>query len=323
MTEDRFPDSLIRQWPPGLRVGRAMFLGNAGGFSGTRLWRFSGESDYCLRRWPSGVSEARVRRAHRGLARLADAGIDYVPVSYAWRDGSTAVLAAQHWWELTPWLPGTAAVERRPSPARIMAAMQGLARVHRAWAEAETGQTGHPIPTLHRRWQLAEQSASAAGMIHRRMDTLPNPLPWVAARMTDAIRQHLPRVQQRLQAASTCSVPLQLCIRDVRRDHLLFVGDRLTGIVDFAAMGRDSVATDLARLLAEWDPCVRQMVLDSYVVIRPLSDRECELCDLLRQVNPVLSGLQWLQWLVVEERSFDDWDAVTQRMMDCLESMGR
>ena len=36
------------------------------------------------------------------------------------------------------------------------------------------------------------------------------------------------------------SFRLQPCLRDARPEHFLFEGDRLTGLVDFGAMGVDS-----------------------------------------------------------------------------------
>ena len=42
---------------------------------------------------------------------------------------------------------------------------------------------------------------------------------------------------------------LQPCIRDVWHDHILFLGDSVSGIVDYGAMAVDTVAGDIARLL--------------------------------------------------------------------------
>ncbi len=53
----------------------------------------------------------------------------------------------------------------------------------------------------------------------------------------------------RAGAAELLAAPLQPCIRDVWHDHVLFVGDDVSGLVDFGAMQPDSVAADIARLL--------------------------------------------------------------------------
>ena len=48
-------------------------------------------------------------------------------------------------------------------------------------------------------------------------------------------------------------VPFNLCIGDVWHDHILFEGDAVTGMIDFAAAKVDHVAADLARLLGQPD----------------------------------------------------------------------
>ena len=56
-------------------------------------------------------------------------------------------------------------------------------------------------------------------------------------------------------------IRLQPALRDARPEHFLFEDDRLSGLVDFGAMGVESVAADLARLIGEWfdgDPDARR-----------------------------------------------------------------
>ena len=72
------------------------------------------------------------------------------------------------------------------------------------------------------------------------------------------------------------SCPLQPCLRDARPEHFLFEGDRVSGLVNFGAMGVDCVAGDLARLIGEWldgDPTARAEALAAYERIRPLDGR--------------------------------------------------
>ena len=114
-----------------------------------------------------------------------------------------------------------------------------------------------PIPAVFRRWKLASQAGETLELVPQRADALPEPLPWVARRMVEHIRRLLPGVLRDLEAARAWNAPLQRCIRDLRRDHLLFQGDQLSGIVDFDAMGVDNVSADVARLLADWSPTIR------------------------------------------------------------------
>ena len=81
----------------------------------------------------------------------------------------------------------------------------------------------------------------------------------------------------RLTRRPRWSLRLQPCLRDARPEHFLFEGDRLSGLVDFGAMGVDCVAGDLARLIGEWldgDPAARGEALAAYERIRPLEPAE-------------------------------------------------
>ena len=69
---------------------------------------------------------------------------------------------------------------------------------------------------------------------------VPAALPAFAARVAAALRPWAAR-----------PVPLQLCLRDVWHDHVLFTGNRVTGIIDYGAVGIDHPAVDLARLLGD------------------------------------------------------------------------
>src|SRR5206468_88816 len=95
----------------------------------------------------------------------------------------------------------------------------------------------------------------------------------LARRWLALARRLAPAVAALVRREAGRVVGLQPCLRDARPDHFLFEGERPTGLVDFGAMGRDSVAGDLARLLAEWvgpDPAARAEALASYAAIRPL-----------------------------------------------------
>lgn len=60
-----------------------------------------------------------------------------------------------------------------------------------------------------------------------------------------------PAAEAALAPWASRPVPLQPCLVDVRRDHVLFTGDAVTGLVDYGAVQDDHPAVDLARLLGE------------------------------------------------------------------------
>src|SRR3954451_19125801 len=80
-------------------------LGNAGGGSGARLWRFaSGRGPLAARAWPPEANDcAALARIHLWLGEASALG--FVPVPLAARDGRTLHEQAGRLWEVAPWLP--------------------------------------------------------------------------------------------------------------------------------------------------------------------------------------------------------------------------
>ena len=74
-----------------LGAGDIESLGNAGGFSGARLWRIrSDDKCYCLRRWPrEHPSRQRLSFIHRVLRHVASQGVEFVPIPLETRSGET------------------------------------------------------------------------------------------------------------------------------------------------------------------------------------------------------------------------------------------
>jgi homoserine kinase type II len=134
-----------------------------------------------------------------------------------------------------------------------------------------------------------------------------------ALRWTALARRGLPAVIARLRREAPVPARLQPLLRDPRPDHFLFEGDRLTGLVDFGAMGVDSPSADLARLLTEWsgpDPSSRAEALDCYESIRPLDPSESARIEVFADSAAWLGPARWIRWHYLESRRFDDPDAV-------------
>ena len=131
---------------------------------------------------------------------------------------------------------------------------------------------------------------------------------WLALARSRAVRLVEP-----LRRASGLDIPLQPCLRDARPDHLLFVGDRVTGLIDFGAMAIESVAADLSRLLGDWigpERTARAEALDAYSAIRPLEAAEIALIDVFEDSRALLGAGHWVRWHFLEGRKFDDPSAV-------------
>jgi Ser/Thr protein kinase RdoA (MazF antagonist) len=120
------------------------------------------------------------------------------------------------------------------------------------------------------------------------------------------------------QLAPLADVPfaLQPCIRDVWHDHVLFDGDRVTGFVDFGGMQIDTPATDVARLLGSLvgdKPAGRRDGLAAYAAVRPLSEQEAAAVTALDAAGTVLAGVNWIRWIYLDGRQFENHLQVVHR----------
>jgi hypothetical protein len=90
-------------------------------------------------------------------------------------------------------------------------------------------------------------------------------------------------------------------------------------MLDFGAMDVDSVAGDVARLVGSMagdDVSLRQVGLEAYACVRPLSPEELALVATYDRSGVLLSGVNWIRWLVVERRPFPDRAAVDARLIE-------
>jgi Ser/Thr protein kinase RdoA (MazF antagonist) len=325
------PESLLPQLPEWLDVASAVALGNHGGFSGANLWRVPGQRLTCIRCWPPGSNSTRIRQVHELLKRLQRAGIDYVPLPYPLRDGSTIAVASGRNWDLSPWLEGTADFQTQPSSARLVAAVQAVAKIHLAWQVEREARSLGTVPAVQRRWQriLSLQSGKltqiqhAVHQAHLRTATqtsreeIEMELLELAGQIVPEVEARLPYLARQLESILTIQAPLQFCLRDIWHDHVLFRGDAVSGIVDFDALDVDCVATDLARLLGSLvqdDDSQWRLAIAAYEEIAPLTETEHLLIPRIDQANVVLNAVQWLEWLYIEGRSFDDRHRVRGRL---------
>lgn len=299
-------------------------LGNAGGASGSRLWRYPSESGLLLvRRWPRGAQNPmRLAMIHEWLARAQ--ALDYVPVPIPDRAGSTFAAHASCLWELTPWLPGAARVARHPpEKVHVQAAFRALALFHGA-VRIETREG--PSPNLAaRRTEVDGWLAGGFARLSAAIARSPSDRLAVAGRRwLELARQHAPFVSDRLRRALARTLPLQPCLRDARPEHFLFVGETLTGLVDFGAMGIDSVATDLARLLALWlgnDRGLRAAALEAYESVRELAEAERAAMADLELSAALLGGGHWLGWHFIEGREFEGPEVVERGVEAAIERL--
>jgi Ser/Thr protein kinase RdoA (MazF antagonist) len=313
---------VIRRFPA-LTGGSASFLGNHGGFSGAKLWRVDTESGpYCLRSWPGDIPETRIAWVHGWMKRAQ--ALPFVPAVTACADGRTVVELAGRCWDATRWLSGAADDSTKPNASRVTAACVALAQLHRVWASASQPA---PCPAILRR---LERNASWLRRVKagwRPRFQTDDPVRPVAERAWEILSRQVDRLPASLEPWAVRPVPIQPCLCDVWRPHVLFTGDAVTGLIDYGGMKLDNVAGDLARLLGSWvgeEPALIAAGLDAYTSLRPLSTVEQQLVPLLDQTGTLLGAANWLDWLYGDvPRVFDDRLAVAQRLAHLVARLER
>jgi len=316
-------------FPSGHSVRKIESIGNAGGWSGSRLWRISAvgnalrgvpgptnDLDLCLRRWPrEHPTRERLEFMHRTLETVSAAGIAYIPVPLRTLTGKSYIEHAGHFSELTRWLPGSADFHAHPSRERLRAAMQALARFHAATA---ANAPSAPAPAIaervHRTSELRSLLDRLSAAVQAGLDA---DLDARARRILSLAPQHLSALLPPLQFAAAQLLLLQPAIRDIHHDHVLFTGDEVTGLIDFGALRIDTPLTDVARLVGSLvgdDLPAREFALAAYAELRPLSEADRRLIDLLDYSGVVLGSLNWLVWLYLERRDMGETAPVIKRL---------
>ncbi|MDG2185142.1 MAG: phosphotransferase [Mariniblastus sp.] len=292
-------------------------LENAGGFSGARITLIEGDTGkYCLRQWPTPhPTQQRLDWIHRNLLHAGVNGCP-VPVPIRTSQGDTFSKHNGHLWELSPWMPGSADFEKAPNSKRLLNAVQKLAEFHQSTAQVQLD-FGPSKNMISRVEQLTRFPAEMQSMEDQ---ALQYPSRWIASlygQLRNCAELAQPCLYELSQIATQPMV-LQPVIRDIWHDHILFTGNEVSGIVDFGAMQMDNVALDLARMLGSLvgdvnDPAGLR-ALEHYGSFRPLQDTERQSMQWLDRSAVLLGSLNWLRWIVLEERNYDDWQAVQRRV---------
>jgi Ser/Thr protein kinase RdoA (MazF antagonist) len=320
---------VTRQYPGCLRPTKIEPLGMAGGMSGAQFWRVHSPAGiFVLRRWPAEHPTAdRLRFIHAVLFHAAAQGIDFLAVPVRTSADSSFVFAGERLWKLSPWLRGAADFEQNPTNEKLKAALRSLARFHDSVKGlASTENATAPAIARHLK-RLKKVADSGISSMLRAVDatTWPELAP-LAKRFCAVTPESVRKVLTLLEPMGQVSFRLQPCLRDVWHDHVLFVGDDVSGIIDYGAMDIDTPATDVARLLGSlvgdnaegWGVGLR-----AYLEVRPLSSDEAWAAKALDMSGTLLAGVNWLQWIFVEGRTFDDRAQIVKRFSRIAERCER
>ena len=314
-------DTLLARYPSTARpTGPVQALGNAGGLSGATLWRYpSGLGRLVARAWPAdGPDLAAVETIHGWLGRAHH--LPFVAVPIAALDGRTATPLDGRTWEVAPWLDGGPVAE--PKAGVLRGGFEALARFHLALESL--GVEGRSPGLARRLDELDRLATSSGGRLDHALGAAQGPLADQARGWLEQARRLAPTVADLVRPAAGITTRLQPVLRDARPDHLLFQADRLTGLVDYGAMGLDPVAADLSRLLAGWlgeDRSPRAEAIAAYHAIRPLGPADDALIAALERSSALLGGGRWAIWHFVEGRRFQDPSAVSRGLTAGLERL--
>lgn len=299
------------------------------GFSGAGVWKIVETRAWALRRWPvPGLTAVRIRGLHRLLDHVSRGGLPFVAAPVPSDSGETLPTVDDRWWQLEPWLPGTADFHADRSTPRLQAAMSALAHWHLA---AETFIPGadsrewfgsaasvHSPAVAERRDRLQQLSSHVLAELQRRIHASPaSDVRTLCLDLINRVQRLQPKIFAELMAMQHERFSLQPCLRDIWHDHVLFTDDEVTGLIDASACRRENVATDLARLigsLVENDADGWRTALDAYRRHRPLTLAEEALVAVLDRSGVLLSAVTWLEWLFRDARVFPNRAAVLERL---------
>lgn len=314
---DRAAQEVLSAYEPEIAGANWLALGNAGGFSGARIWRGTTGDGHllCLRAWPTGrTREDRLQIIHH--AQLS-CDLPITPRLWPTRDGDTYIRRGEQFWEVSDWMPGRADFHLKPTDDRLYAAMRALAAIHEQWQPASPREI--PCPAVARIIRAFSEWRELVNSGWKPDYRLPYPfeLHDRARRAWQALLGGALTAEYSLHDWVDRPVPVQLCLCDVWHDHILYTGDEVTGVIDFGAVKLDCVAIDLARLLGSLIPDEPQRMdraLAVWSALRPVPKVVLELVPVLDRVGMVVGLTNWLRWLYLEQRPCSDMSKVMRRM---------
>jgi len=307
------------------------------GLSGGTVYRCSTDGgSFALKCWPAETTAQRVDEVHR-VQRFASEQLSQTDGSAIKGLGQSLntlvpelrdlgknryrlTLADRHF-ELATWMPGTAFGEPTTlasDPAEfaivsvgvtsaIMAGAAAIARFHQA--TLGLGSEFSPAPAIIRRLQRLEELQRELPLALANSHVLIGPAKLAAEYLTRHWHRLHRDSESLLRIWELKPVPLQWVLRDVHREHVLFENDKVSGIVDFDAVRRDTVATDLARWVGSfaesgappevlWDAAIA-----GYASIREISPCEQRLSGAIEQASWYIHLANWVTWIADESQN--------------------
>ncbi|MDB4766476.1 phosphotransferase [bacterium] len=285
------------------------------GLSGASVWKITGDQGrhFSVKRFTN-LSADHLAWIHRVQLHTIVCDCDFVARPLRTDDGMSLIQANDGLWEVCTWMLGEANNESPISDQRLSLAMKSIAKFHQSAAQVNFD--FRPSPGVKVRLeQLAKLNTTIAAVQPK-----PNQYPTLANLLTQLKQISPARLHDYATALGhfeNYTLPLQPVIRDLRSEHLLFTEDSLTGLIDFDAMQMETIALDLTRCLGDFDPGDTdrwQFALEAYNSVRPIQRAELELIKILDPINVMLSAMNWIKWIALDDRNFENEGAVEVRL---------
>ncbi len=299
----------------------------AGGLSGARVWKCESSlhGPLCLRQWSAThPTETRLQFIHDAVD-MAGVRLSFVPKILRDHSGKSFWMVGDCLWEVTQWMPGQANYMRQPSSAKLESAIGALADLHGVWFDFLHEQNFSP--STKQRIEMLTDWLGTLDLVEQVGASVRGPVEAAACMSTvRMLHSRGPQMLEELRRANGVSVSLQPVLRDIWSDHLLFEGERVSGIIDFGTVRMDEPAADLARMLGSLHPFeseVRLAAVEAYNRKRLQHAVDPERVELLDRSGTLLTALQWMRWLVLERKKFnadsaslfDRWQIALARML--------
>jgi homoserine kinase type II len=147
--------------------------------------------------------------------------------------------------------------------------------------------------------------------------------PW-AERAWPLLGRRIGEVPRLLGPWGERPLPVHPCLCDVWHDHVLYEGQRVSGLIDYGAVKVDHVAVDLARLLGSLVPDEPRRwaeALEAYSSVRRLTPEEEALARVLDRTGAAIAAASWLRRLSHEGEAVEDRAVVARRLATLVRRM--
>jgi Ser/Thr protein kinase RdoA (MazF antagonist) len=317
----KIPTEIIQRWQKQFTVFDYSYISS--GLSDSPVWRLSTSfGEICMKAWPeSRYSMQRLEYIAACLQHARSNEMEWIPFEYKTDNGEPFLRASGYYWQACQWMRGSPDVSGQVSFPRRHSAAHTLARMHHCWSRI--GSNVAQSPGIQDRLTLLEKANRDWSMLARLAESASSDFGDLANKTLAHHRRSSQRLIAKCQQILRPTM-IHFVIRDIHCEHVLYDNDRVTGVIDFGAARVDEPLLDLVRLFSSQSPTdrtARYETLQIYIEKKDelyrgestVSDFSLSFLDakktieefaLIDEISTLLSAFQWVQWILLENRSF-------------------